>query len=44
VAVAPDDVVLWRPTQSEAVLLQCGDLLGVRGGRVVERFAVDTVV
>lgn len=42
VAVAPDDVVLWRPTQSEAVLLQCGDLLGVRGGRVVQRFAVDT--
>lgn len=43
VAVAPDEVVLWRPTQSEAVLLQCGDLLGVRNGRVVQRFAVDAL-
>jgi D-serine deaminase-like pyridoxal phosphate-dependent protein len=39
--VAPDDFALWRPTQSEAVLLQHGALLGVRGGEVVERFAVD---
>jgi D-serine deaminase-like pyridoxal phosphate-dependent protein len=39
--VAPDDMALWRPTQSEAVLLQHGDLVGVRGGEVVARFAVD---
>jgi D-serine deaminase-like pyridoxal phosphate-dependent protein len=44
VPVAVDDSVLWRPTQSEAVLLQFGDLLGVRGGRVVERFAADPLV
>ena len=43
VPVAPDDMVLWRPTQSEAVLLQHGDLLGVRQGEVVARFAVDQV-
>jgi D-serine deaminase-like pyridoxal phosphate-dependent protein len=41
VPVAPDDFVLWRPTQSEAVLLQHGELLGVRRGEVVARFAVD---
>jgi D-serine deaminase-like pyridoxal phosphate-dependent protein len=41
VPIAPDDMVLWRPTQSEAVLLQHGDWLGVRNGQVVERFAVD---
>lgn len=40
-AVAPDDMVLWRPTQSESVLLQHGALLGVRGDEVVERFEVD---
>jgi D-serine deaminase-like pyridoxal phosphate-dependent protein len=41
VPVAPDDFALWRPTQSEAVLLQHGALLCVRGTDVVERFAVD---
>lgn len=41
VPVAPDDVALWRPTQSEPVLLQYGALVGVSGGEVVERFAVD---
>lgn len=47
VLLAPDDVVLqvddlvfMRPTQSEAVLLQFGDLLAVRGGRVVARWPV----
>jgi D-serine deaminase-like pyridoxal phosphate-dependent protein len=40
-AVAPDDIALWRPTQSEAVLLQHGALVGVRGGEVVAQFAVD---
>jgi D-serine deaminase-like pyridoxal phosphate-dependent protein len=43
VPVAPDEIALWRPTQSEAVLLQHGPLLGLRGGEVVERFAVDPV-
>ncbi|MED5620398.1 alanine racemase [Ideonella sp. BN130291] len=41
VAIAPDDMVLWRPTQSEAVLLQHGAWFGMRQGQVVERFAVD---
>ena len=43
VRVAPDDMVLWRPTQSEAVLLQHGALWGLRGGRLVERFEPDPV-
>jgi D-serine deaminase-like pyridoxal phosphate-dependent protein len=42
-AVAPDDVALWRPTQSEAVLLQHGPLLGLRGAKIVERFEPDPV-
>ncbi len=41
--VAVDDFVLWRPTQSEAVLLQHGPLLGMRGAEIVERFPVDPV-
>jgi len=36
----PDDWVFFRPTQSESVLLQFGDLLAVRGGRIVERWPV----
>lgn len=40
-AVAPDDLAFWRPTQSEAVLLQHGALLGVSRGEVIERFPVD---
>jgi hypothetical protein len=35
-----DDFVFLRPTQSEAVLLQFGDLAVVRGERVVERWPV----
>jgi len=35
-----DDLVFMRPTQSEAVLLQFGDLLAVRAGRVVGRWPV----
>ncbi len=42
VEVQPDDVTLWRPTQSEAVFLQFGDLWLVRGGQVVDRWRVDT--
>ena len=40
VGLALDDQVFLRPTQSEAVLLQFGDLLAVRGGRIVERWPV----
>lgn len=40
VGLAVDDQVFLRPTQSEAVLLQFGDLLAVRGGRIVERWPV----
>ena len=35
-----DELVFLRPRQSEAVLLQFGDLLAVRGGRIVERWPV----
>lgn len=35
-----DDQVFLRPTQSESVLLQFGDLLAVRGGKIVERWPV----
>lgn len=35
-----DDHVFLRPTQSEAVLLQFGDLLAMRGGRIVETWPV----
>lgn len=34
VNLAVDDYVFLRPTQSEAVLLQFGDLLAVRGGEI----------
>jgi D-serine deaminase-like pyridoxal phosphate-dependent protein len=40
VGLAVDDQVFLRPTQSEAVLLQFGDLLAVRGGKIVERWPV----
>lgn len=36
VALAPDDLVFFRPRHSEAVLLQFGELVFVEGGRVVE--------
>ena len=35
-----DDHVFLRPTQSESVLLQFGELLAVRGGKLVERWPV----
>ena len=35
-----DDQVFLRPTQSEFVLLQFGDLLAVRGGKIVETWPV----
>lgn len=35
-----DDQVFLRPTQSEAVLLQFGDLVAVRGGRIQEYWPV----
>ena len=38
--LAVDDHVFLRPTQSEAVLLQFGDLLTVRGGRLQDRWPV----
>lgn len=40
VALQVDDHVFLRPTQSEAVLLQFGDLLTVRGGRLEGRWPV----
>lgn len=39
-AVGPEDCVFLRPTQSEAVLLQFGDLLAVRGEQVEARWPV----
>lgn len=35
-----DDYVFYRPTQSESVLLQFGDLAIVRGGRIVDFWPV----
>jgi len=40
VGLRVDDHVFLRPTQSEAVLLQLGDLITVRGGRLQERWPV----
>ncbi|WP_442800032.1 DSD1 family PLP-dependent enzyme [Pseudomonas sp. AA27] len=40
VGLQVDDQVFLRPTQSEAILLQFGDLLAVRDGRIVERWPV----
>jgi D-serine deaminase-like pyridoxal phosphate-dependent protein len=40
VVLAVDDFVFLRPTQSEAVMLQFGDLLVVRGGAIVDRWPV----
>ncbi len=37
---AVDDHVFLRPTQSEAVMLQFGDLVVVRGGRIVDSWPV----
>ena len=35
-----DDFIFLRPTQSEAVLLQFGDLVMVRGSNIVNRWSV----
>ncbi|WP_180988474.1 DSD1 family PLP-dependent enzyme [Pseudomonas protegens] len=40
VGLQVDDQVFLRPQQSEAVLLQFGDLLALRGGRIVDRWPV----
>lgn len=40
VGLAVDDQVFLRPHQSEGVLLQFGDLLAVRGGRIQEQWPV----
>ena len=42
VALGVDDYVFLRPTQSEAVMLQFGDILVVRGDAVVDHWAVLT--
>jgi D-serine deaminase-like pyridoxal phosphate-dependent protein len=38
VELKPDDYVFFRPTQSEAVLLQFGDLLVYEDGKIVDRW------
>ncbi|WP_422777861.1 DSD1 family PLP-dependent enzyme [Pseudomonas mediterranea] len=40
VGLTVEDQVFLRPTQVESVLLQFGDLLAVRGGRIVETWPV----
>ncbi|WP_280367596.1 DSD1 family PLP-dependent enzyme [Pseudomonas sp. BN411] len=40
IGLGVDDQVFLRPTQSESVLLQFGDLLAVRDGRIVETWPV----
>lgn len=40
--LAVDDFLFLRPTQSEAVLLQFGDLVALRGGRIEARWPVLT--
>jgi D-serine deaminase-like pyridoxal phosphate-dependent protein len=40
VGLVVEDQVFLRPTQTEAVLLQFGDLLAVRGGKIVEVWPV----
>lgn len=40
VGLKVDDQVFLRPTQTEFVLLQFGDLLAVRGGKIVDRWPV----
>jgi D-serine deaminase-like pyridoxal phosphate-dependent protein len=39
VGLKVDDQVFFRPTQSEFVLLQFGDLVAVRGGKIVDYLA-----
>ncbi|MBT2339333.1 MULTISPECIES: DSD1 family PLP-dependent enzyme [Pseudomonas] len=40
VGLGLEDQVFLRPTQTESVLLQFGDLLAVRGGKIVEQWPV----
>ena len=40
VALRPDDFVFFRPTQSEAVFLQFGDIAVFEDGKIVERWRV----
>jgi D-serine deaminase-like pyridoxal phosphate-dependent protein len=40
VELKPDDQVFLRPTQSEGVMLEFGDLLVVRDGKIVDRWPV----
>ncbi len=40
VALEVDDYVFYRPTQSESVMLQFGDLALVRGGQIVDFWPV----
>ncbi|MBV1788474.1 alanine racemase [Marinobacterium sp. D7] len=40
VKLAVDDCLFLRPTQSEAVLLQFGELLGIRGDHIERRWSV----
>lgn len=42
VGLRVEDQVFLRPTQAESVLLQFGDLLAVRGGRIVDTWPVYT--
>ena len=39
-AAVVDDHIFFRPTQSEAVMLQFGDLLVIRKGKIVDRWPV----
>jgi len=40
VGLTVEDQVFLRPIQTESVLLQFGDLLAVRGGKIVESWPV----
>jgi D-serine deaminase-like pyridoxal phosphate-dependent protein len=40
VGLSVEDQVFLRPTQTEAVLLQFGDLLAVRGGKIIDTWPV----
>ncbi|NMX90815.1 MULTISPECIES: DSD1 family PLP-dependent enzyme [unclassified Pseudomonas] len=42
VGLSVDDQVFLRPAQTESVLLQFGDLLAVRGGKIVDSWPVYT--
>ncbi len=39
-ALRADDMIFMRPTQSEVIMREFGDLLIVRGGRVIDRWPV----